>query len=351
MTAAGPGLAGARAASALLLALLAVDGRPGTGARASAAGQSVSSAEAAERAALDSIYALLGEHRFAEAKDGWNRLAPGLQDALRSPASSPSEERDRQARFAEALFVQGLLAARTGSRDEALQFLRQADGYGFPPLDSPLMRLAAECLGFLQEPVLAAQAWREVLKRAPDDVPARLGLGAALLASGLVTPAENEARAALARQPDTPQAHLLLGAALLEGKRAAEARTHLERALEADPRCVGCLARLAHVAYLAGDDRQCESWLARALALDPGDVETHLVAGMLANRAGRHEQAIRHLVRVVDELPGSTSAQYQIALAYRRTGNTEKAREHQAIYDRLIREQKARTLGIRGAED
>ena len=136
-----------------------------------------------------------------------------------------------------------------------------------------------------------------------------------------------------------------------EGKRAAEARTHLERALEADPRCVGCLARLAHVAYLAGDDRQCESWLARALALDPGDVETHLVAGMLANRAGRHEQAIRHLVRVVDELPGSTSAQYQIALAYRRTGNTEKAREHQAIYDRLIREQKARTLGIRGAED
>jgi tetratricopeptide (TPR) repeat protein len=340
-----PGLAGTRAAAALLLALLAVAVRPETGARATTAGQPD------ERAALDSIYALLGERRFAEAKDAWNRLAPTLQQGLRSPSSSPAEERDRQARVAEALFVQGLLAARTGSRDEALQLLRQADGYGFPPLDSPLMRLAAECLAFLQEPALAAQAWREVLKRAPEDVPARLGLGAALLASGLIGPAEKEARAALAGQPDAPQAHLLLGAALLEGKRAEEARTHLERALETDPRCVGCMARLAHVAYLAGDDRQCESWLAKALAVDPGDVESHLVAGMLANRKGRHEQAIEHLSRVVGELPGSTSAQYQLALAYRRTGNAEKAREHQAVYDRLIREQKARTLGVRGSEE
>ena len=62
-------------------------------------------------------------------------------------------------------------------KDEALRLLRQADGYGFPPLDSPLMLLAADCLYELQEPALAAQAYREVVKRAPPNAEARLRLG------------------------------------------------------------------------------------------------------------------------------------------------------------------------------
>ncbi len=310
--------------------------------------------DADERFAFDAIYVFVGRRRFSEAKDQWNRLAPRLQESLRRPSGefpSPATEADRQRRTAEALFVQGLLTARTGPKEEALRLLQQADGWGFPPLDSPLMRLAADCLSELQEPELAAQAYREILKRSPEDLAARLGLGAALLASGRVAAAEREAREALRRRPEAPQGHFLLGAALLEEKQADEARTHLERALAADPGCVGCLARLAHVAYLAGDDRQCASWLARAEALDPGNPDANLVAGMLANRTGRHDQAIQHLSRVVEQLPGSASAQYQLALAYRRSGDAEKAREHQAIYDRLIREQKARSIGVRGSED
>jgi tetratricopeptide (TPR) repeat protein len=310
--------------------------------------------DADERFALDAIYVLLGRRRFSQAKDQWNRLAPRLQESLRRPSGvtpSPATEADRQRRAAEALFVQGLLAARAGPKDEALRLLRQADGYGFPPLDSPLMRLAADCLSELQEPVLAAQAYREILKRSPDDVEVRLGLGTALLASGRIAAAEKEGREVLRRRPDAPQAHFLLGAALLEEKRTEEARTHLERALAADPRCVGCLAKLAHVAYLGGDDRQCESWLAKAAALEPGDPETDLVAGMLDNRTGRYDLAIQHLVRVVEQAPDYAKAQYQLALAYRRSGDAEKAREHQAIYDRLIQEQKARSLGVRGSTE
>jgi Flp pilus assembly protein TadD len=72
---------------------------------------------------------------------------------------------------------------------------------------------------------------------------------------------------------------------------------------------------------------------------------------MLETRTGRFDLAIRHLTRVVERSPGSIRAQYQLALAYQRSGNTEKAREHREIYDRLIREQKARTLGVRGAEE
>ncbi len=105
------------------------------------------------------------------------------------------------------------------------------------------------------------------------------------------------------------------------------------------------------MAYLAGDDASCASWLARAAALDPLHPETNLALGMLENRRRNHDLAVLHLSRVVARVPGSMKAQFQLALAYRRSGNEEKAREHQAIYDRLLREQQARDVGVRGAED
>jgi tetratricopeptide (TPR) repeat protein len=307
--------------------------------------------DADERLALDTIYVLLGRRHIAEAKDQWNRLAPRLQEGLRGLSGPPpAAEGERQRRAAEALFVQGLLTCRAGAKEDALRDLRQADGYGFPSLDSPLMLLAADCLSELQEHALAAGAYRERVKRAPADVSARLGLGASLLASGQIAAAEKELTRVLAEAPGSPPAHYWMGALLVEQKRHEEAKTHLERALALDPRCVGCLAQLAHIAYLAGDDRRCGSFLAKAEALDPADMQTNLVSGMLANRAGRHDLAIVHLTRVVERAPGSARAQYQLALAYRRSGNAEKAREHQAIYDRLIEEQRATSTGVRGSE-
>jgi tetratricopeptide (TPR) repeat protein len=303
-----------------------------------------------ERVALDRIYAHLAGRRFAEAKEEWNRLAPRLQEGLRRASPSPAAEQARQRRVAEALFVQGLLTARTGPKEEALRLLRQADGYGFPPLDSPLMALAADCLFELNEPALAAQAYQEVVKRAPGNLPARLRLGAALVLSGRLAAAEAEIEEVLRRDPRHPQASFYLGAVRFEQKRTREARRLLERELALDPRCHGCMARLAHIAYLDGDDELCESWLAKAAALDPDYVETNLVSGMLASRAGRYEKAIRDLARVVAQAPGYATAQYQLALAYRRSGDAGKAREHQEIYNRLIQEQKAKTIGVRGAE-
>jgi len=46
----------------------------------------------------------------------------------------------------------------------------------------------------------------------------------------------------------------------------------------------------------------------------------------------------------------STAGSPSRSLAYRRSGNAEKAREHQAIYDRLIQEQRAGSVGVRGSE-
>ncbi len=251
--------------------------------------------------------------------------------------------------MAEAWFVQGLLTARLGEKAEAIRLLRNADGYGFPPLDSPLMLLAADSLYELQEHGLATQAYREFLKRSPGNVEARLRLGASLLSSGQAGAAEKELDQVLRQAPNQPLANYFLGATLLEEKRPDESKAHLERELTLDPRCFACMAKLARIAYLKGDDRECESWLAKATALSPDDLETNLVAGMLEIRTGRYDLAIRRLTRAVEQAPGDIAARYQLALAYQRSGNAEKALEHQQVYDRLIQEEKARTLGVRGA--
>lgn len=311
--------------------------------------------DADERFAFDAIYVLVGRRRFVEAKEQWNRLAPRLQQALRAPGepsrgAGSAGETARQRRAAEALFVQGLLTARSGAKDDALRDLRQADGYGFPPLGSPLMLLAADCLAELQQHALAAQAYREFVKRAPTDSAARLRLGASLLLSGEVRAAETELARVLAEAPGSPQAQYWMGALLFEQKRYPDARARLERALELDPRCVDCMAHLAQVAYLDNDLALCQSFISRGEALDPAHVQTQLVAGMLANRTGRYEAAIQALTRVVESAPGSARAQFQLALAYRRIGNAAKAREHQAIYDRLLKEQQASATKVPGSE-
>lgn len=309
--------------------------------------------QTAERRGLDEVYALVRQRRFAEAQALWQPVAGRVQAEVRASSgrSLPAAaERRLQARFAEVVFVQGLLEARLGRREDALRQLRQADGYGFPPLDSPLMLLAAECLLELQEPALAAQALRGLVKAAPANAEARLRLGVSLYAGGQIAEAEKEIREVLLRQADQPQAEYYLGRVLLEQKRGAEARTHLERELLRDGRCAGCMAGLAQIAYLDGDDRLCESWLAKAKALDPTAAETDLVYGMLYNRTGRSALAVEHLSRVVERAPHLAQAQYQLAIAYQRVGELAKAREHREIYDRLIAEQKARTLGVRGSE-
>jgi len=309
--------------------------------------------EADERFALDATYCLLGRRRFPEARTEWSRVARRVQSALQEAAGrelSPEADRQLRLRVAEVVFIQGLLTARLGDKEEALRLLTQADGYGFPPLDSPLMMVAGDCLRELKEYGLAADAYGQFVERAPENAEGRLRLGAALYASGKVGEARDAIEELLRRFPDYPRAHYQLGVILLEQNRTEEARAHVERELARDERCGACMATLARLAYLRRDDDACESWLARARALDPDQVETNLVAGMLAIRSGRYEQAIQYLTRAVAQAPDSLKARLQLATAYYRHGDPVKAREQREIYAELLRKEKARTLGVRGSE-
>jgi tetratricopeptide (TPR) repeat protein len=321
-------------------------------ARAVAAAAQPPPAPAGERAALDRAYAHLAHREFAQAQAEWRPVALAVQQVVQAASATkrtPAAEASLRRRFGEVVFLQGLIEARLGRKQDALELLRKADGYGFPPLDSPLMSLAADCLLELDEPALAAQAYREIVKASPANVQARLRLGASFFAAGQLEAAATQLEDVLRREPGCPRAHFYLGAVRLEQRRGAEAKAQLAQELQQDPRCNGCMAKLAYLAYLDGDDRDSESWLRQAVVLDPADPETNLVYGMLENRAGRPELAIGHLLRVVERAPGYAKARYQLALAYQRSGNTEKAREQRAVYDRLLGEQQARGLGVRGS--
>jgi predicted Zn-dependent protease len=304
-----------------------------------------------ERFALDTIYVLLGRRRFAEARDQWNALIPRLREALaRPPQANGDADGRRRRQVGEAQFVQGLLAARFGTREEARGLLRPADGNAFPPLDSPLMGLAADTLLELDEPILAARAYAALLERSPGAAEVRVRHAAALYASGRLADADAELERARHAAPTPPGIDYWTGLVRFAQRRMDEATALLERELARDPQCAGCLAALAHAAYLAGDDGRCESLLARAAAIDPENLEANLVHGMLYNRTGRADRAIEFLTRVVERAPGHANAQYQLALAYQRAGDAARAREHREAYERLVREQKARTVGVRGAE-
>lgn len=302
-----------------------------------------------DRLAFDTIYVLVRRGRLDEARAQWNTLATRLAEGLRTAATAGSSASAAdQRRLGEALFAQAVLLGRGGERDEALRLLRQADGYGFPPLDSPLMVLAADTLRELGEHALAANAYREYLRRSPADVTARLALATSLYASRKFDDARVELEDVARRAPATAGAHYLLGAVLAELSQYEAARTHLTRELTTNPRCIGCLSRLAHVAYLEGKDAECAALLGRAAAIDPTDIETRMIEGLLAFRTGKYEAAVDHLSYVVERSPSYIAARYQLAMAYRRVGNNAKAAEQLAAYQRLLQEQKARDIGVRG---
>ncbi len=165
------------------MALLLAAGLPveAPAAQAKAASRrAVADPSAERRAALDAVYVLIRQRRFAEAQTRWMPIAERVQQDVKASSGrslAPVARQELQHRYAEVVFIQGLLEARLGRREDALAQLRQADGHGFPPLDSPLMGLAGQCLLELQEPVLAAQAYGERVKAAPADTRGTAGAG------------------------------------------------------------------------------------------------------------------------------------------------------------------------------
>jgi tetratricopeptide (TPR) repeat protein len=298
--------------------------------------------DSSERFAFDVIYCLLQHRQYPLAQAQWQRIdARAQKDA---PPGSPlalAPDTTLAPGAAEAQFVQGLLAAVAGRKEEALRLFHRADTRGFPPHDSPLLFMVADSFYWLKEYGLAAGTYGAAVQRFPGNVPARLRLGASLYWTSQLPQARKELERVLRESPRQLEANYYLGRVLFALKRADEARVSFERELALDPGCGRCMSMMAHLAYMAGDDREAESWLEKAVARGAASPETDLVHGMIANRAGKYDVAIRHLSRAVEQAPQSAQAQFQLATAYQRSGDAEKALEHFALYRRLAAQENA----------
>ena len=239
---------------------------------------------------------------------------------------SPAADRQLQRRVAEVVFVQGLLTARLGEKAEALRLLRQADGYGFPPLDSPLMGLAAECL-------LRAEGVRPGRAGVPGDrqerAAERRGAAAAGRLAVLVRPARPRREGARAGAAPGPVAaprplHPRRGALRAEARRRGP-----------DPPGAGAGGRSA-LHRLHGQARphrlpEGRRPAVRVLAREGGRARPGATSRRTwstgCSRTGPAATTRQSLTspRVVEASPGYAQAQYQLAIAYQRSGNAEKA--------------------------
>ncbi len=189
----------------------------------------------------------------------------------------------------------------------------------------------ATILGGFGETARAARLWRQVIRLAPDYVPARLRLGDCLLKTDQLEEATVAYEAVLKISPDNPYARLNLARIDMEKKRWDQARPLLEavvkqthfalgydlivnlyeqiglhreaRAIRGSVKASGAyrdppdpwldelmdvcydpyrLGLVAGVAAQSGDPARAIRLLKRALTLAPGDVSTHFQLGGIA---------------------------------------------------------------------
>jgi tetratricopeptide (TPR) repeat protein len=261
-------------------------------------------------------------------------------EAAREQLDKIAGRPDSAAVRGELYFLQGLIAAAGGRKEEAMGLLQQADRHDFPPRDSFQMLILADCLSRLQELDFASQAYREYLSHHPGDVPARMRLGLSLYSLGLFDRAEAEFEAVRAADPRFPEVNYYLAEILFAKNALDDAERVLLEELRHAPKSGRCLAKLARIHYQRGEMEECEQVLETARRTEPDWPEVHLVSGLIHNRKGLYEEAVRDLTFVVRELPDFPTGHLQLSIAYARSGQAGKAKEHRDIYNRLIEEQK-----------
>jgi tetratricopeptide (TPR) repeat protein len=288
---------------------------------------------------LNLIYTLVRYGQLAPARLELERVAARLRSQKTTGDESSSHD------LAEVSFIEGMIAASEGKKEEAMRSLQEADRENFPPQNSPQMRMLAEALYRLEEFSLSAQAYQVYLDHFPGDGEARLQMAVALSSCSAFERALEQLRQVFEKSPLTPQVNYYLGLLLIELKKPEEARHHLQLELKSNPSSSEAMTQMAYLDYLQGENEKCLQWLAKARALNPQWGETYFVYGLLYNRMGKFDLAIKNLETVVKQAPKHIKAHYQLSIAYLRSGNEAKAKVHSDIYEELLAAHKAKSLG------
>jgi tetratricopeptide (TPR) repeat protein len=146
----------------------------------------------------------------------------------------------------------------------------------------------------------AAEQFRFVLNRDPNNMFALIGLGEVLISRTQYPEAIRCLQRACDLEPEDPQAAYSLGLAEKGAGNWAEAEAQFRRVLEMRPNDVAALDQLGTVLVMRGEVQEGIAVIRRGLALDPTNAHPHFsLALVLLHAGGAKAEALDHLRRAV----------------------------------------------------
>lgn len=250
----------------------------------------------------------------------------------------------------------GAAYVRLGKFDEAIEQYQQALAIDGNPAFRFNLGLAYYKAARLPE---AIDAFQKVLAAAPDNKPAVLLLGDAMLQSGqfkqvveLLSPRDEQFQTdpgfayvlgtALLRigersrgqiyldrifkAGESAEGHLLMGTALIENREYPAAITEIKKAIELNPSLPTVHTVYARALLGAGDHDAALRELQRAVVASPNDFEANLELGALLRRDERHQESEHYLRRAVELRPQDATARFGLAGALLSLGHVDESR-------------------------
>jgi len=186
------------------------------------------------------------------------------------------------------------------------------------------------------QPDAARQILDEVVKQAPDYIPALMGLAEIDLAAKKFEASRENLTKVLARDPDNFDG-LMLDSRLrfTQGDVPGTVAT-LEKMARTYPQAPRVHFQLATGYLASGDDTKATVSLNRALELDPGFTEAILLLAQIQIKNQNPDSAIVSLGKLVQKYPKLTHAQLLLADAYRQRGRLNEALALYATVEKQI---------------
>jgi tetratricopeptide (TPR) repeat protein len=188
-----------------------------------------------------------------------------------------------------------------GRPQQALDVLSGAGGSDFE--DPFFWWLQAIARLDLDEPALAAEAAREGLRQAPEQIPLLDVLSVAETRLGRLAEAEEAILAALKIDSQAPQLLLSYAHVVARGGQFDKAERLIDRAAELDPTDPGVTRMRSFVSYLRGRGSDAISRAEELLAEDAEDVHAHRLRGAALVEKGHLRGAARSFSAAVREDP------------------------------------------------
>ncbi len=239
---------------------------------------------------------------------------------------------DREPNNADALYLLGVIALRTGNPAPAADLIGRAAA--LRPSQPGIHADLGDALRGLGQLDRAAAACRHAVSLKPDSADYHIRLGIVLLDQGQAQEAATELREALRLAPDSPHAHNNLGNALRALDRKDEALVHFREAVRLRPERAEPRGNLGLLLLEKGEVAEALPHLEEAARLEPRSGLAQNYLGNALFRLGRMAEARECYNRAVWLAPDLAEAYNNVGQVLQEEGKIEEAL---AWYDQALR--------------